>query len=172
MCICKIFFPVHVEDFTSEHGMVVQKPHIWADSGSNALQIHCHHAFQWAAPTPHQTNILITWIHTQNYKYLLHIIVLICDFILIIRELQLIIMSGIFSLYHYLRLLHRHTRSKVCFAKKADNPLLLACHQHPIPNINLDSIRIQTDPGQRLLSWSWCKCKSNMELRWQTSDIH
>lgn len=61
-----IFFLVHVEDFTSEHGMVVQKPHIWANSGSNVLQIHCHHAFQWAAPTPHQTNILITRIHTHK----------------------------------------------------------------------------------------------------------
>ncbi len=46
--------------------MVVQKPHIWADSGSNALQIHCHHAFQWAAPTPHQTKILLTRIHTHK----------------------------------------------------------------------------------------------------------
>ncbi len=40
--------------------------------------------------------------HTQNYKYLLHIIVIICDFILIIREFQLINVRDILiiPLYH------------------------------------------------------------------------
>lgn len=75
--------------------------------------------------------------------------------------------SQIIILYHYLRPSHRHTRGKVCLSKKADNPLFLACHQHLIPNFNVDSIRIQTDPGQRLLSWSWWRSKTNVELRWQ-----